>query len=44
MRLAKHKLVVSVDAVVGVDLLATAIACKHMATVQPNFVLVFTNT
>ena len=29
----------SVDAVVGVELLATTLAGKHMATVLPNFVL-----
>ena len=29
----------SVDAVVGVELLATALAGKHMATVLPNFML-----
>jgi hypothetical protein len=39
VRLAKHKLIVSVDAVVGVKLLATTLAGKHMATVLPNFVL-----
>ena len=38
-RLATHNLIVSVDAVVGVELLATTLAGKHMATVQPNFVL-----
>ena len=37
--LATHKLCVSVDAVVGVELLATSIADKHMATVLPNFML-----
>ena len=31
-------LLVSVDAVVGVELLATTLAGKHMATVLPNFV------
>ena len=40
VRLATHKLVVSVDAVVWVELLATALADQHMATVLPNFVLV----
>ena len=40
VRLATHKLLVSVDAVVGVKLLATTLAHKHMATVLPNFVLV----
>ena len=39
MRLATHKLIASVDAVVGVELLATTLAGKHMATVLPNFVL-----
>ena len=39
VRLATHKLIVSVDAVVGVELLATTLAGKHMATVLPNFVL-----
>jgi hypothetical protein len=39
VRLATHKLIVSVDAVVGVELLATTFAGKHMATVLPNFVL-----
>ena len=39
LRLATHKIIVSVDAVVGVELLATNFAGKHMATVLPNFVL-----
>ena len=39
VRLAPHKLIVSVDAVVGVELLATTIAGKHIATMLPNFVL-----
>ena len=39
VRLATHKLIVSVDAVVGVELLATTLAGKHMAAVLPNFVL-----
>ena len=39
VRLATHKLIVSIDAVVGVVLLATTLAGKHMATVLPNFVL-----
>ena len=39
VRLATHKLIVSVDAVVGVELLATTLAGKHMATVLQNFVL-----
>ena len=37
--LATHKLIVSVDAVGGVELLATTLAGKHIATVLPNFVL-----
>ena len=39
VRLATHKLIVSVDAVVRVKILATTLAGKHMATVLPNFVL-----
>ena len=39
VRLATHKFIVSVDAVVRVELLATTLAGKHMATVLPNFVL-----
>ena len=39
VRLAPHKLIVSVDAVVGDELLATTLADKHIATVLPNFVL-----
>ena len=39
MRLAPLKLIVSVDAVVGVELLAPTLAGKHKATVLPNFVL-----
>ena len=39
VRLATHKLIVSFDAVVGVELLATTLARKHIATVLPNFVL-----
>ena len=39
VRLATHKLIVSADAVVGVTLLATTLAGKHVATVLPNFVL-----
>ena len=39
VRLATHKPIVSVDAVVGVELLATTLAGKHMATVLLNFVL-----
>jgi hypothetical protein len=37
--LATHKLIVSVDAVIGVKLLATTLAGKHMAAVLANFVL-----
>ena len=40
VRLATHKLIASVDAVVGVELLAKNLAGKQMATVLPNFVLV----
>ena len=39
VRLATHKIIVSVDAVVGVELLAKTLADKHIATVPPNFVL-----
>ena len=39
VRLSTYKLLVSVDAVVGLELLATTLADKHMATVLPNFVL-----
>ena len=39
MRLTTHKLIVSVYAVVEVELLATTLAVKNMATVLPNFVL-----
>ena len=39
-RLATKALLVSVDAVVGLELLATTLADKHMATVLPNCVLV----
>ena len=39
VRLATHKLIVSVDAVLGLELLATTLAGKHIATVLPNFVL-----
>ena len=39
VRLATHELIVSADAVVGVTLLATTLAGKHIATVLPNFVL-----
>ena len=37
--LATYKFIVSVDAVVRVELLATALASKHIATVLPIFVL-----
>ena len=40
VRLATHKLLVIVDAVVCLELLATALANKHLTTVLPNFVLV----
>ena len=40
VRLATKKLVVSVDAVVGLELLITTLADKHMASVLPNCVLV----
>ena len=40
MRLTTDKLLVTVDAVVGLELLATTLADKHMATVLPNCVLV----
>ena len=33
------KIIVSVDAVIGVELLATTLAGKHMANVLPHFVL-----
>ena len=39
VRHAPNKLIVSVDAVVGVELLATTLAGKHISTVLPNFVL-----
>ena len=39
VRLAPHKLIVSLDAVVRVEVLATTLADKHIATVLPNFVL-----
>ena len=44
LRLATNTLIVSVDVVVGVKLLTTTLAGKHMATVLPNFVLVFAKT
>ena len=40
VRLATKKLLVSVDAVVGLKLHGTPLADKHMATVLPNCVLV----
>ena len=40
VRLATHKLLKSVDAAVGLELLATTLADKHTVTVLPNFVLV----
>ena len=40
VRLETKKLLLSVDAVVGLELLATTLADKHMATVLPNYVLV----
>ena len=39
-RLAALKLLVSVDAFVDLELLATTLADKHIATVLQNFVLV----
>ena len=39
VRLATHKLIVSVNAAVGVELLVTTLADEHLATVLPNFVL-----
>ena len=39
VRLPIHKLIESVDAVVGVELLATTLSGKHMTTLLPNFVL-----
>ena len=39
VRLFTHKLIMSVDAVVGVELFATSLAGKHMATVLPKWVL-----
>ena len=40
MRLAPKKVLVSDDAVVGLELIATNLAYKHMATVLANCVLV----
>ena len=39
VRLGTHKLIVPVDADVGVEFLATTLAGKHMAPVLPNIVL-----
>ena len=39
VRLVTHNLIVSVDAVVGVELLAPTLAGKHTATVLSNLVL-----
>ena len=38
VRLATHNLIMSVDAVVGIELIATTLAGKHIATV-PRIVL-----
>ena len=43
MRLATHRLLVSVDAVVAVELLATTLAEKRMATVLPTMILFSNN-
>ena len=40
VRLATHKLLVTVDAVVGLELLATTLADKNVATMLPIFLLV----
>ena len=40
MRLATKKLLFSVDAVVGLELLSKTLADKHMATLLPNCMLV----
>ena len=40
VRLATHKLLVSVDDVVGLELLVTTLADKHNVTVMPNLVMV----
>ena len=40
VRLETKKLLVSVEAVVGLELLAITLADKHMANVLPNYVLV----
>ena len=39
VRLATHKLIVYVDAVVGVDFFAITLADKHIVLVLPNLVL-----
>ena len=39
-RLATHTLIVSVDAIVGLELLFTTLADKHIVNVLQNFVLV----
>ena len=39
VRLAQHKPIVSVDAVLGMEIFATNLACKHITTVLQNFVL-----
>ena len=36
VRLVTYKLIVSIDAVVGVELLATTLASKHTATLLPK--------
>ena len=40
VRFAPQKLLVSVDAVFGVELLTKTLAGKHIPTVLPNFVMV----
>ena len=40
MRLETKKLLVCVDAVVGLELLATTLADKQMANVLPNYVII----
>ena len=40
VRLITHKLLVYVDDVFGLELLATTLTDKHMATVLPKFVLI----
>ena len=39
MRLDTKRLLLCVDAVAGLELLATSLADKHMATMLPNYVL-----